>query len=233
MLSRKNYISLGVQASVAIGLLSGCVITSTPTGTGAGAGGESATATTTATTTTTTTTTTTVGSSTSASTSGTGGTGGSGCVGQEGNAVIGDCELLNIAPASGASSSCGPNLDEPPPGYGLCKRGFDLFNPGAVTNLVGCLAKIGVQDECKTDPLQACVDSMFTQECLIASIATSCDQIKMTCAPDPFDAAKCSGDLNPFSDAGLNELASCMNTADVTLTCQAAYDGCYTEIFTF
>lgn len=225
MLSRKNYIFLGIQASVAIGLLAGCVVTSGPTG----SGGTSETTSTTVTTATTTT----VGSGSSTSATTTSGTGGTGCVGEDGKAVIGDCELLNIAPASGASSSCGPNLNEAPPGYGLCKRGFTLFNPGAVSNLVACLGTIGVQDECKTEPLQACVDAMFKEECVIASIVTSCDGIKMTCGTDPFDAAKCATDVNPFSDTGLMELADCINMADATLTCQAAYDGCYDQVLTF
>lgn len=232
MLARKNYIFLGFQASVAIGLLSGCVINGTSTGSGGTSGGE----TTSAPSATSATAATSGGGgeggsgSVSASTSGTGGTA---CVGETGTSVIADCEKLNIAPASGASSSCGMNLDEPPPGYGLCKRGFDLFNPGATSTLVECLATIGVQDECKTDPLQACIDKMFADECVIPSIATSCDSIKTTCGADPFDAAKCATDLNPFSDAGLTELSTCINKADPALTCQAAYDGCYTEVFTF
>lgn len=223
MLSRKNYIFLGVQASVAIGLLAGCVVTTGPTGSG---GSTETTSTTTATTTT-------VGSGGSTSATTTSGTGGSGCVGEDGKAVVADCELLNIAPASGASSSCGPNLNEPPPGYGLCKRAFDLFNPGAASNLVACLGTIGVQDECKTDPLQACVDSMFKQECVIATIATSCDGIKTTCGADPFDAAKCATDLNPFSDMGLTELSDCINKTDPAISCQAAYDACYDQVLTF
>ncbi len=235
MLSTKNYVLLGFQAAVAIGLLSGCVITSSPTGgsSGGGGGGSGGSggsdATVTSTVGATTTTTTGVGGGTTT----TSGTGGTACVGETGTAMVADCEKINIAPAAGASSSCGPNLNEAPPGYGLCKRGFDLFNPGAATNLVSCLGKIGVQDECKTDPLQACVDGMFADECVIASIATSCGGIKMTCGNDPFDAAKCATDLNPFSDAGLTELSTCINSADPTLTCQAAYDKCYTEVLTF
>ncbi len=231
MLARKNYIFLGFHAAVAIGLLSGCVVTSGTAGTGGtsgvttaggvttggggeGQGGEVG-----------------VGGSTTVSTSGTGGS--AGCVGETGNAVIADCEKLNIAPAAGASSSCGTKMDEAPPGYGLCKRGFDLFNDGANANLLACLATIGVQDECKTDPLQTCVDKMFKDECVIPSIATACDSIKTTCGADPFDAAKCATDLNPFSDKGLMEMSDCINMADPAATCQAAYEGCYTQVLTF
>jgi hypothetical protein len=230
MLARKDYIFLGVQAFLAIGLLAGCVVTTGPTGsggtsgvttsgseatTGVGGGG--------------------VGGATSATTAttGTAGTGGGACVGETGTAAIAECDKLNIAPASGASSSCGPNMDEAPPGYGLCKRGFDLFNPGATTTLVDCLATIGVQDECHTDPLQVCVDKMFKDECVIASIGTSCDGIKTTCGADPFDAAKCATDLNPFSDKGLAELSACINMTDPAVPCQKAYDDCYTQVLTF
>jgi hypothetical protein len=228
MLARKDYIFLGFHAAVAIGLLSGCVVT-----TGSGTGGTPAATTTAAATT---------GGGgegqggevgVGGSTTTTGAGGAAGCVGETGKAVIADCEKLNIAPAAGASSSCGVKMDEAPPGYGLCKRGFDLFNPGANANLVACLATIGVQDECKTDPLQTCVDKMFKDECVIPAIATACDSIKTTCGADPFDAATCATDLNPFSDTGLMEMSDCINNADPTLTCQAAYDGCYTQVLTF
>jgi hypothetical protein len=230
MLARKNYVLLGTQAFIAIGLLSGCVITSSPTGSGGssgettgttatsgglgGSGGASATTATTGTTT-------------------TSGTGGTGCVGESGSAVIADCEKLNIAPASGASSSCGPNLNEPPPGYGLCKRGFEIFNAGATTSLVACLATIGVQDECKTDPLQTCVDKTYADECVIASIGTTCDGIKTACGADPFNSDICAKDLNPFSDAGLTEIETCFNGTDPAVPCQKAYDDCYTQVLTF
>ena len=229
MLSRKNYVFLGFQAAVAVGLLSGCVITSGPTG-GGGSGGFSETTVTS--TVAATTTTTGVGGGTTTGTTTTG-TGGTGCVGETGTAVIADCEKINIAPAAGASSSCGPNMNEAPPGYGLCKTSFDLFNPGAVSDLVACLAKIGVEAECKTDPLQTCMNTMFADECVIPSIATSCGEIKTTCGNDPFDTAKCAEDLNPFSDAGLTALSTCINNADKTLNCQQAYDGCYTQLLTF
>jgi hypothetical protein len=230
MLARKNFILLGTQAFIAIGLLSGCVITSTPTGSGGSSGVTTGT---------------TSGSgdvggsgggvgATTAATTGTGtGTGGGACIGEKGAAVIADCEKLNIAPASGASSSCGPNLNEAPPGYGLCKRGFEIFNAGATTTLVDCLATIGVQDECNTPPLQACVDKTFADECVVDSIGTACDGIKTTCGADPFDAVACAKDLNPFSDMGLTEVETCINMTDPAVACQKAYDDCYTQVLTF
>lgn len=233
MLSRKNYIFLGFQASVAIGLLSGCVITTGPTGSTGSGGSETTTVASTTTGSATTTTAGAGGSTSATTTTTTTGAGGAACTGETGSAVIADCEKLNIAPGSGAGSICGPKFDQPAPGYGLCKSSFDLFNPGAETNLVDCLAKIGVQDACKTEPLQACIDSMYAAECVIPSIATSCNEIKTACGADPFDAANCALDLNPFSDAGLKALSDCINNADPALNCQQAYDGCYTELLTF
>ena len=130
--------------------------------------------------------------------------------------MIADCEKLNIAPASGASSTCGVAVNEAPPGYGLCKRGFEIFNPGATTSLVDCLATIGVQDECHIPPLQVCVDKTFADECVIASIGMSCDGIKTTCGADPFDAATCARVRGP---AGLDIGAA--NPAEIALAIAA------------
>lgn len=235
MLSRKNYNLFGVQAFVAIGLLSGCVVTSTPTGTtgtggstptttvgtggesgegGAGVGGG-------ATTTTTTTST---------------GTGGDVCVGETGSGVIDDCDHLNITPPShggGASAICGPGLNEEPPGYGLCTRGFKIFNTGAATTLVDCLATIGVQDSCKDAPLLACIDKMYDSECVIPAIKVACGDIKTSCAASPFDEIQCTKDLNPLSEDGVIEFGNCMNNADPGLSCQEAYDACHAEVLSF
>ncbi len=233
MLARKNYIFLGVQAFIAIGLLAGCVVTSSPTGSGGSGGSSGVTTGHGAATATTGGDGGSGGGGVGGGTSGTSGTGGAACVGETGAAVIADCEKLNIAPASGASSSCGVAMNEAPPGYGLCKRGFEIFNPGATTSLVDCLATIGVQDECHLPPLQVCVDKTFADECVIASIGTSCDGIKTTCGADPFDAATCAKDLNPFSDAGLAEMSACINKMDPAVACQKAFDECYTQVLTF
>lgn len=229
MLARKNYIFLAVQASVAIGLLSGCVITSSPTGSGGTSGDTTVTS--------------------AAATTGGGGQGGAGvsgstsgtggsvaCVPETGVGVVADCNNLNITPKSGggaASSSCGDTLDQDPPGYGLCQRGFNIFNAGAATNLVACLGTIGVQDQCNIPPLQVCIDKMFVEECVIASIGTLCGEIKTTCVGDPFNTDTCAKDLNPFSDAGLKELSDCINATDPAISCQAAFDACYNEVLTF
>lgn len=226
MLARKNNLFLGLQAFATIGVLSGCVITEAPAST-TGVGGSSGVTTDAAATT---------GVGGSGVGGGTTGAGGAtACVGEKGDGLLADCDDLNITPVShggAASSSCGAGLNEDPPGYGLCTRGFEIFNPGAATTLVKCLATIGVQDECKTDPLQLCVEKMYDDECAVPSIKASCEGIAAAC-PNPFDAAKCTTDLNPFSDTGTKELADCINAADPKLTCQQAYDDCYTQLLTF
>lgn len=236
MLSRKNYVLLGVQAFAAIGLLSGCFINSTPTGT-TGAGGSILT--------------TSVGTG-GEGTTGVGGEGGGGvgggttgtstgtgggtCVGETGKGVVADCDDLNITPPShggGASATCGPKQDEEPPGYGLCTRGFEIFNTGAASTLLNCLATIGVQDRCKDALLDACIDKMYDSACEIPAIKAACGDIKTSCMNDPFDAVQCGKDLNPLSEAGVMEFGDCMNNADPTLNCQQAYDACHAEVLQY
>lgn len=230
MLARKNYIFLGLQAFATVGLLSGCIITNETTTSTSGPGGSAASTTTTATSTT--------GGEGGAGVGGgtTGAGGATACVGETGHGVVADCDNLNITPVShggAAASKCGPNFNEEPPGYGLCTNGFTIFNAGAATTLVECLALIGVQDECKTEPLQACIDKVYDDECEITSIKDDCQGFKAACGADPFDAAQCASDLNPFSDTGTKLLSECINATDVSVSCQKAYDDCYTQVFTF
>lgn len=227
MLSRKNYILLGSQAAIAIGLLSGCVITETTSGssntggtnpsTTVGVGGESAEG------------------GAGGGGGGTTGTGGSTCVGEDGENVVSDCNKLNITPPSqgGGSKLCGPNFDENPPGYQLCTRGFEIFTAGASSVLVKCLATIGVQDACNQPPLDACIDTMYDALCVSEAIKTACGDIKESCGADPLDAVQCGKDLNPLSETGVMMFGKCMNDADPTLNCQQAYDTCYGEIFSY
>ena len=129
---------------IATTLLAGCIIVGTgessgsnhsggvgggvDTTSGSGVGGEFEESSSVGTTTTTTTT-----------------SGGMACIGIDGTGLVSDCDKLNIAPMKGASSTCGPKLDEPPPGYGICKHAFDIYTRGAATALKDCLARIGVQ----------------------------------------------------------------------------------------
>ncbi len=222
MLSRKNYILLGTQAFVAIGLLSGCVITETPSGS-ANTGGSATTVTVGA------------GGETGEGGAGVGGSGGAACVGETGEGVVADCDKLNITPPShgGASKLCGDAFDQDPPGYGLCTRGFELFTAGASSELVKCLATIGVQDACNLPPLDACIDTMYDALCESADIKAACADIKDSCAGDPLDDVQCAKDLNPLSEDGVIQFGKCMNDADPNLNCQGAYDSCYALIFSY
>ncbi len=225
MLSRKNYILLGTQAFVAIGLLSGCVITEATSGS-ANTGGSATTVTVGA------------GGETGeggAGVGGSGGTGGAACVGETGEGVVTDCNKLNITPEShgGASKLCGDAFDQDPPGYGLCTRGFELFTAGAASELVKCLATIGVQDACNVPPLDACIDKMYDALCVSADIKAACADIKSSCLADPLDDVQCAKDLNPLSQDGVMQFGKCMNDADATLNCQQAYDSCYGQVFSY
>ena len=236
MLSRNYSISLGVQAFMAVGLLSGCFIQQSPTSGTTGAGGSPST--------------TSVGTgggggeggggvgggTTTTTTTTSTGTGGVMCVGETGTGVVAQCDKMNITPPShggGASAICGPNLNKEPPGYGLCTRGFEIFNTGAATTLVDCLSTIGVQDSCKEAPLLACIDKMYDLECEILAIKVACGDIKDSCKDDPFDAVQCGKDLNPLSETGVKQFGTCMNNADPTLNCQQAYDLCHAEVLSF
>jgi hypothetical protein len=224
MLSRKNYILLGTQAFVAIGLLSGCIVTETTSGSAntggratvtVGVGGESGEG--------------------GAGVGGSGGFGGGGCVGETGDSVVADCDKLNITPPShgGGSKLCGDAFDQEPPGYGLCTLGFQIFTAGASSVLVPCLATIGVQDACNQPPLDACIDEMYNALCASEAIATACGDIKTSCGADPLDAVQCAKDLNPLSETGVMVFGKCMNDADPNLNCQEAYNACYAQVFSY
>jgi hypothetical protein len=232
MLARNSHVFAGFKALFVASLLSGCVVTETNGSGLTTSGGNGGEAPTTAGATTTTATTTTAATTTTSTT----GAGGGACVGETGKAVIADCDALNITPSThggGAAVDCGDNLDQEPPGYGLCVHYFDVFNTGAMTTLVDCLATIGVQDECKIDPVQACVDSTYAAECTVDSIKAACDGVKTTCGADPFDADTCAKDLNPFSEAGVQAVEDCINNTDPSVSCQKAYDDCYTTVISF
>lgn len=165
------------------------------------------------------------------SSSGTGGV----CVGSDGVGVVDDCEDLNIAPAQGATTQCGPDKNELPPGYNLCVRGYTLFTRGTADDLQECLAQIGVQNECDIEPVRTCVDQIFADACDTPEIADNCNGIADQCAPgEAFNVAGCTDQLRPFSNDGLKEIINCFNSTDPNqVTCQQAYDGCYDQVFTF
>ncbi len=212
MLSRKNYILLGTQAFVAIGLLSGCIVTETTSGSAntggsattvtVGAGGESGEG--------------------GAGVGGSGGTGGAACVREAGEGVVADCDKLNITPPShgGASKLCGDAFDQDPRATGSARAASSSSPTARRARLVKCLATIGVQDACNQPPLDACIDKMYDALCASAAIKAACADIKTSCGADAFDDVQCAKDLNPLSDAGVMQFGKCMNDADPTLNCQ-------------
>jgi hypothetical protein len=110
-------------------------------------------------------------------------------------------------------------------------HGFSIFTVGAASDLEDCLALIGVQDECTDEKWQACITAMYGDACVSPEIASACGDIATTCGKDPFDTAKCSGDLNPFSNEGLKLFQDCFNGLPND-TCQVAYDTCIDQVLT-
>ncbi|MFO0759788.1 MAG: hypothetical protein U0359_25090 [Byssovorax sp.] len=226
MLTPKVLGLFSAGALVIAGMLGGCVIVdSTSTGT-TGSGGESSSTTSTG-----------QGgeaTGTGGSSTGTGGSGGTSCVGADGPHTVADCDTMNITPKThggGAAVSCGPNLDQEPPGYLACVHAFSVFTTGAASDLQDCLALIGVEDECTDEKWQACIDAMFKDACPSQDIDDACAAIGTTCGADPFDVAQCSGDLAPFNNDGLKLFQDCFNAHDMD-PCQMAYDTCFTEVLT-
>ena len=155
------------------------------------------------------------------------------CVGETGARAAADCKTMNIAPESGASSICGAGNNEPPPGYGVCLRGFQIWTAGAASNLRDCLALVGVQNACDIDRVQTCVDGMWAAACDRAEVTTFCDGLKTQCGTSPFDATQCKGDMRPFSTAGMNEMVTCMNAQSSSLTCQQVFDVCSGDVLSY
>lgn len=228
MLSHRVFPVFVGPAVVSAVLLSGCVIVSgsgsSGTGTsgtsgGGGFGGDDSQAAVT---------TVTTGGQVSSAASGAGA-----CVGSDGVGTVDSCEELNIAPSQGATTQCGPNKNELPPGYNLCLRAYTLFTNGSADELQSCLALIGVEDECNDVPVRDCVDQMFADACDVPEIADNCKSIADQCPGEAFDLAQCTDDLRPFSNDGLTEILNCFSKSDPNLSCQQAYNDCYDQVFTF
>ncbi|WP_438002488.1 hypothetical protein WMF26_44795 [Sorangium sp. So ce185] len=167
---------------------------------------------------------------------GEGGEGGGGACIEAGSSTVtvAACERLNIAPAQGATSQCGEGRDEEPIGYRLCKRAFTLFAPSHAADLVDCLGDIGVQYACDIEPAQECLTEMYENACPNQAL-TTCNEIADDC-DESFNPGQCAADLNPFTNAGVDELIECMNDgfeADENLTCRAAYTDCYQTVMSF
>lgn len=239
MLSRMHSsIALSLLASAC--LFAGCVITD-----GNIDDDEDPTSTTTATTSSSTTGTTGGGGEGGAggSGAGVGGSGGSGggvsCVGIDGTGLDAkSCDNMNITPTSAggsAASICddmgGISGMNPPPGYGACQHGFEVFNPGPAEYFQKCLAKIGVEpaNACAFEPLQKCVNDMYAITCAVEETTKRCETLAGACmmAGQNFDAAGCAFDLAPFNTKALSDYEDCFNAADPMLTCEQAHQQCF------
>jgi hypothetical protein len=167
-----------------------------------------------------------------------GGNGGAGggvvCVGIDGTGLNDDaCDGMQIAPASvggPASSICGVGMNEDPPGYQVCLDGFAVYTPGSAENLQACLDTIGVEpaNACDENLVFDCLDKVYAEACPRAEIDTLCTDFETGCVNvgQTFDVPKCSVDLAPLSNVGLEEYENCVNIQPDAATCQEAHDAC-------
>lgn len=173
---------------------------------------------------------------------GSGGAGGAGaCIGVDGTGLDkNSCDNMNITPTSAggpAASICEPDGgtagSDPPPGYGVCQHGFDVFNPGPAENLQKCLGNIGVEPANACDPAQVqdCVNTMYEATCAVDSVTKYCEDNAKLCetAGQTLNAAQCAYELKPFNPTTITAYEDCFNNADPALTCQQAHDQCYLE----
>lgn len=239
--NRMNLVVLGICAAAFAG---GCKIKSVDTSTdpettyqegevgGGGTGGTATTSTSTGTggTATTTTSTNTGGTTTTTTTTTTTST----CFG-EGDPngwTKASCNGSNV-PIEAAADNCGPNVDEVPPGKGICALGYDLYKLGAAQALEDCLATIGVEpaNACDESKVAACTQAMYEGACDDPASDEVCDNMKTACAADPFGSVGCKDDLRPLNSAALEQFVDCFN-AKPNDPCQTAYDTCMDDLLT-
>ncbi len=154
------------------------------------------------------------------------------CVGQTAQCAYDtdSCTRLNIAPEQGATQCVSEPMQQPL-GYRLCNQAFTQFNPGAAEYLYTCLETIGVQYACDVEPVQTCINEVWTDACVSDTITQFCTDVLLPCG---IEQAACGEDLKVFSDSGLDALVTCINDeADPQLSCPEAYDFCYTKAMTF
>lgn len=176
---------------------------------------------------------------------GVGGSGGSGggvsCVGIDGTGLdVKSCDNMNITPSSeggAAASICDDNGGisgmNPPPGYGACQHGFEVFNKGPAEYFQKCLAEIGVEpaNACAFEPVQKCSNNLFAITCTVEETTKKCEALEDVCQQNgqTLDVAGCAANLAPFNTKALGDYEDCFNNADVSLTCQQAHDKCFLE----
>ncbi|MDC3952257.1 hypothetical protein [Polyangium jinanense] len=181
-------------------------------------------------------------------TGGTGGTGGEGggsnCVGPEdGDGSVAACDAMNITPKpEGPAAQCpgtdpnGNPIEFDPPGYGTCKRGFEIYTRGAATVLQNCLSDIGVEpaNACDDQQVADCVGKMYGAACPSADAALACETIsnQLCINGETFDTQGCQLETNPFNNAALQELANCISDSALP-DCNDAYDACFAQVTSY
>ncbi|MDC0749824.1 hypothetical protein [Polyangium mundeleinium] len=177
---------------------------------------------------------------------GSGGDGGSGgsCVGpDDATSDVAACDAMNITPKpKGPAASCqgvdanGNPISYDPPGYGTCKRGFEIYTRGAAGVLEDCLSGIGVEpaNACDDQQVADCVGKMYSAACPSADAALACQTIAtdLCINGEIFDTQGCQLETNPFNSAALQELANCI-TDSAEPDCNKAYDGCFALVTSY
>jgi hypothetical protein len=140
------------------------------------------------------------------------------------------CNGSNV-PIEAASNNCGPNLDEVPPGKGVCALGHDLYKLGAAQALEDCLATIGVEpvNACDESKVAACTQAMYDGACDDPATDGWCDDVKTACGADPFGSVGCKDDLRPLNSGALEQFVDCFNALPND-ACQTAYDTCMDDL---
>jgi hypothetical protein len=158
--------------------------------------------------------------SSSAGNTGAGG-GGGGCVGPDGTGQTSAiCNMMEITPSAAggpAASNCdlcgGTGGVDPPRGWSLCLRSFQIFTAGSAEQLHGCLAQINGAPAfaCDYGPVNDCVTRVYNAACPSQTAADTCQLVQDTLCGvnDPFDVTACAEEMKPFNDAGLQWVAGC------------------------
>ncbi|WP_211365519.1 hypothetical protein, partial [Polyangium fumosum] len=175
---------------------------------------------------------------------GEGGSGGSSCVGpDDSTSDVAACDAMNITPKpKGPAATCqgvdanGNPIEYDPPGYGTCKRGFEIYTRGAAGVLEDCLSGIGVEpsNACDDKQVADCVGKMYAAACPSADSALACQTIAtdLCINGEIFDTQGCQLETNPFNSAALQELADCI-TNSAEPDCNKAYDGCFALVTSY
>ncbi|WP_206079513.1 hypothetical protein [Polyangium spumosum] len=170
---------------------------------------------------------------------GAGGAGGGGaCVGpDDGTVTVAACDAMNITPApNGPAAQCqgkdenGNAFTYDPPGYSLCKRGFEIYTDGAADYLQGCLDDIGVEpaNACDDQQVADCVGKMYNEACPSADAALACETIaKNLCINgETFESQTCLLQTTPLNNETLQVLADCISESAI-VDCNEAYKDCF------